>query len=325
MACSIGSILNPRKFALVKTAWKKERGSPGVLIAVGWLGIMIMMLVENSPSLSVGNAFAAEEVVPAETEEDEAETATEQAGRSLSAQYMDDQSSLDEGKSMFRGLCSGCHGGSARGGKGPNLTDDRWLHGDGTDISFASIIVKGVPGTTMKKLGESLKEEQIAKIIAYIRSLAKPAGDSDWKPYFVGDPVAGEQLFLDAKSLFTCNKCHALNGRGGGIGPAMDRIASRRSPQYIMESIVKPSQDIAPRYEQILVLTDGGKSIVGLRINETNFSVQLREQDGRFHSLNKRDLEEVRTLKTSIMPENVVELLTVKQLHDLFAYLMTLE
>ena len=30
-------------------------------------------------------------------------------------------------------------------------------------------------------------------------------------------------------------------------------------------------------------------------------------------------------MKKSLMPENFAELLTVKELHDLFAYLMTLE
>ena len=39
----------------------------------------------------------------------------------------------------------------------------------------------------------------------------------------------------------------------------------------------------------------------------------------------KRDLEEVKVLKKSLMPENFGELLTVKELHDLFAYLVTLE
>lgn len=257
--------------------------------------------------------------------EEEAEVETPVEGRSLSAPYMEDPLALDEGKSMFRGLCSGCHGGAARGGKGPDLTDQRWLHGDGTDKSIASIIERGVPGTTMKKLGESLKREQIAKIIAYVRSLSLLAGDNNWKPYATGDAVAGEALFFDAKSKFTCNKCHAMDRRGGGIGPSLDRIASRRSAQYIMESIVSPSQDIDPQYEQVQVLTDAGKAIVGLRINETNFSVQIREQDGTFHSLNKRDLEEIRALNTSLMPDNLGEMLTVKQLHDIFAFLMTKE
>jgi putative heme-binding domain-containing protein len=244
---------------------------------------------------------------------------------SLVTAFLADPAALDEGKALFRGLCSGCHGGAARGGKGPDLTDNRWLHGHGTDEEITRIIENGVPGTTMKKLGESLKSEQIAKIIAYIQSLARSHGADDWKPYFVGDAAEGEKLFFDPKTQFTCNKCHALNRRGGGIGPALDRVASRRSAQYIMESIVKPSQDIDPRYEQILVATADGKTFSGLRINETNFSVQLREQNGQFHSLNKRDLEQVHTMDTSIMPGNLTELMTVKQLHDLFTFLMTLE
>ena len=55
------------------------------------------------------------------------------------------QADLIEGRSLYRGLCSGCHGGAARGGKGPNLTDDRWLHGD-TDEDVTRIIRNGVPG-----------------------------------------------------------------------------------------------------------------------------------------------------------------------------------
>ena len=67
------------------------------------------------------------------------------------------------------------------------------------------------------------------------------------------------------------------------------------------------------------MLTEAGKAIAGLRINETNFNIQIRQQDGQFHSFNKRDLEEVTVLETSLMPDNMADLLTVRQLHDLFA------
>jgi hypothetical protein len=51
---------------------------------------------------------------------------------------------------------------------------------------------------------------------------------------------------------------------------------------------------------------------------DTTFAVQ-------FHSLPKRDLDQVVVQKKSLMPENFTEQLTVKELHDLFAYLMTLQ
>ena len=92
-----------------------------------------------------------------------------------------------------------------------------------------------------------------------------------------------------------------------------------------MESILEPSKDIAPEYEAVAVATNDGRVITGIRINETNFGIQLREENGRFHSLRKRDLDEIQVMKKSLMPENLAELLTVKELHDLFAYLMTLE
>ncbi len=231
---------------------------------------------------------------------------------------------LAEGKAMYRGLCSGCHGGSGRGGKGPNLTDDRWLHGD-KDDDIARVIQNGVPKTTMKKLGESLKDEQIAKIIAYIRQLGRAPADKNWQPYLSGDAQLGQPLFFDEKAKAQCSKCHSVNKKGGRVGPALNRIAVRRSPEYIMESILQSSKFIDPQYEAVQVVTDAGKVLKGLRVNESNFSIQFREENGRFHSFLKRDLEEFQVLKTSLMPDNFAEQLTVKQLHDLFAFLMSLE
>ncbi len=96
---------------------------------------------------------------------------------------------------MFRGLCSGCHGGAGRGGKGPDLTDNKWIHG-GTDADITRTIQNGVPNTTMKKLGDSLKPDQIRKVIAYIRSLARSPSETTWKPYISGDPQGGPEALL---------------------------------------------------------------------------------------------------------------------------------
>src|SRR5262249_40235803 len=149
----------------------------------------------------------------------------------------------EEGQALFRGLCSGCHGGAGRGGKGPDLTRGKFRHGN-KDEDIARVIREGVARTTMKKLGDSLKEEQIAKLVLYIRSLARAPGEPTWKPYLKGDPVAGRKLFADEKSKVSCVKCHTVDKEGGRIGPALDHIASRRSAEYIMESILEPSKDI---------------------------------------------------------------------------------
>ncbi|NBQ59234.1 MAG: cytochrome c, partial [Opitutaceae bacterium] len=50
-----------------------------------------------------------------------------------------------------------------------------------------------------------------------------------------------------------CILCHALNGEGSNVGPALDKIASRTTPAYIHESLMEPSKVIAKGYEQYTV------------------------------------------------------------------------
>src|SRR5262245_13862477 len=176
-----------------------------------------------------------------------------------------EQAALEEGQALFRGLCSGCHGGAGRGGKGPDLTRKKFIHGS-ADEDIIRTIKNGVPKTTMKKLGESLKEEQIAKLLLFIRSLQRAPAGNAWKPYLAGDPKAGRAIFFDAKSKVQCVKCHTIDGEGGRVGPPLDRLAVRRAPEYIMESILQPSKDIDPQYEAVQVVTLSGQTIIGLRV-----------------------------------------------------------
>ena len=89
------------------------------------------------------------------------------------------------GQRIFRGqvggsLCMACHGLDARGapGLGPNLTDDQWLHGDGSLQFLHTIIRTGVPnpkegGAPMPPYGGApLTEAQLRAVAAYVYSLS---------------------------------------------------------------------------------------------------------------------------------------------------------
>ena len=315
-------------FTMSTPTWIRRLRPAVALLSCGFAAA-IVCYYGRLPVLAQNGSTSAAKPAASASEKAEAATADSPANKPDAAGppsklTPQQQAALTEGRSLFRGLCSGCHGGKGRGGKGPDLTDDKWLHG-GKDADIEKVIRNGVPRTTMKKLGDSLKGEQIAKIIGYIRSLARVPGESNWRPYLQGDPIAGEKLFFDKKAKANCGACHTVGRRGGRVGPVLDRIAVRRSPEFVMESILNSSKDIDPRYEAVQVVTAKGKPIIGLRISETNFSIQLREENGRFHSFLKRDLEAFAVLKRSLMPDNFAEQLTVKQLHDLFAFLMTLQ
>jgi len=55
------------------------------------------------------------------------------------------QEVLDRGKAEFMLKCMACHGDKGQGLIGPNLTDDYWLHGDGSVPAILKVMSDGVP------------------------------------------------------------------------------------------------------------------------------------------------------------------------------------
>jgi cytochrome c oxidase cbb3-type subunit 3 len=87
--------------------------------------------------------------------------------------YIHDQVALAEGRRLFDWYnCSGCHGGHGGGGMAPSLRDPVWLYGNSDAHIFASIAEgrsKGMPAW-----GTKIPEDQIWKLVAYIKSMRTP-------------------------------------------------------------------------------------------------------------------------------------------------------
>ena len=87
--------------------------------------------------------------------------------------YANDRTALGEGRQLFiRFNCSGCHGGRAGGGMGPSLRDVDWLYGSSEAQIFSSIAEGRAHG--MPAWGTKLNEDQMWKLVAYIKSLRTP-------------------------------------------------------------------------------------------------------------------------------------------------------
>ncbi len=84
--------------------------------------------------------------------------------------YAGDPEAIAEGEALYRMLnCYGCHGMQGGGGMGPNLTDEEWQVGDGSDASLLEQIMKG--RGNMPAYEEVIDEDQAWKLIAFIRTL----------------------------------------------------------------------------------------------------------------------------------------------------------
>ena len=87
--------------------------------------------------------------------------------------YGQNVAAMTEGRTLFvRMNCSGCHGGRAGGGMGPSLRDVDWIYGSTDAQIFASIAEGRANG--MPSWGTQLPEDQVWKLVAYIKSLRTP-------------------------------------------------------------------------------------------------------------------------------------------------------
>lgn len=91
----------------------------------------------------------------------------------------------------FARSCAACHGEKAQGLIGPNLTDERWIHGGSVDQVFQSI-AKGWPAKGMPPWGRTLTSEELSALVSYIRSLQGSNPPNARPPE--GDPVAPQPI-----------------------------------------------------------------------------------------------------------------------------------
>ena len=77
---------------------------------------------------------------------------------------------VQAGAARFARRAPPCHGEKAQGLIGPNLTDDRWIHGGSVEQIFQTV-AKGWPPKGMPPWGRALKPEELSALVSYVRSL----------------------------------------------------------------------------------------------------------------------------------------------------------
>lgn len=170
-----------------------------------------------------------------------------------------------------------------------------------------------------------------AKIKAGIKSLEGEGGGGSAKfaPYLKGDPAKGAEIFFNPNSQTPCAKCHTAKDaagviRGGKVGPELTNVAGSRTPQFIIESVMDPSANIASGFEGVTVQTKDDDYITGMKKGEDATSIDIMNDVGEIVKIPKANIAEVIPEKISTMPGNFREILTMEQFHDLLAYLLTL-
>jgi PQQ-dependent dehydrogenase (methanol/ethanol family) len=215
------------------------------------------------------------------------------------------------GKKLYLEGCSGCHGPTAEGGRGPNLAQGDQIRG-ATNRHLVSVITEGVKGSDMPPSG--LPSDKVWQVIAYLRNLTAVAFDS----ILPGDVQTGSALFFGKAG---CANCHTIRGRGGYPGPDLSNIGRVRSYRQLRESLLDPDAQIAEGYGGVTATTKSGQIISGVARDNTNYAIQILDAHGNIHRLLKADLREIVLRKNSLMPADFKERLSPAEIEDLLAFL----
>jgi cytochrome c oxidase cbb3-type subunit III len=214
------------------------------------------------------------------------------------------------GQQLFAAHCVSCHGLDGRGGEiGPNIATAANVSAK-SDDQLTKTIHDGTTGG-MPSFATTMTQTEIAAVVSYIRTLQHGG-----KTPATGDTAAGKALFFGKAE---CSGCHMVQGNGGFLGPDLTGVPL--SADDIRSAIVSPPTSATGVLTTVTL--HSGRKISGLARNEDNFSIQLVDEKGSFHLLDKADVASIARAATPLMPGDYGTRLSASELQDLVSFLVS--
>lgn len=218
------------------------------------------------------------------------------------------------GKQVFENRCAGCHGLDGRGGERAADIATRVATQRQSDEAIAHIIRAGIPSAGMPAFA-MLDDSSLKALVAYLRFLQGRTGIGK----LPGDAARGRSLFFGKAG---CSECHTLAGAGGFLASDLSFYARNHGPDDIRQAILNPAKSGRAAVLTAVTTPDGNK-YSGVVRNEDNFSLQLQTPDGAFHLFLKSEVASIARDNSVLMPSAYASTLSVVDLNDLIAFLMS--
>ena len=131
-----------------------------------------------------------------------------------------------------------------------------------------------------------------------------------------GDAAAGRVLFISV-----CATCHRDGKDGAAVGP--DRVSFRNQGKpTLMQHILDPNREVAPRFFTCVVTTAGGETFAGIVAEESPDSLRLLMPAGLEKVIPRAEVKKLERSNRSLMPEGVEAAWSDAELADLLAFLV---
>lgn len=132
-----------------------------------------------------------------------------------------------------------------------------------------------------------------------------------------GDTARGKQAFETA-----CANCHVVGNLGKDVGPNLATVR-QWNPDQLLLNILDPNREVSPNFVSYTVETKDGRTLDGIIAEESAASLTLKRADGASDTVLRRDIASLTGSGLSLMPEGVEAAITVGQMADLIAFLLS--
>ena len=120
-----------------------------------------------------------------------------------------------------------------------------------------------------------------------------------------------------------CQSCHRFKDLGFDVGPNLATIQNRTAGQLLV-NILDPSREVSPDFLEYIVVSMDGRVVSGVIAAENANSITLRQTAGVETTMQRSDIEELRSSGKSLMPEGIEAAITPQEMADLISYLLSL-
>ncbi len=220
-----------------------------------------------------------------------------------------------QGRQVFVQHCSFCHGPDATGARGPDLLRSVLVAHDVDGNLIGDLVHNGRPDKGMP--AQNLSEAEIRDIAAFLHWQANEAlhsghvsTDYPVERLLTGNAAAGKAFFKGAGG---CAVCHSAEGDLKGI-------ANRYAPIDLEAQMLYPRRAT----KTVTVTLPGGQQVEGPLVHIDDYYVALRDGAGWYRSFARSQVR-VAVHDPLAAHQELLNKLTQSDVHNLFAYLMTLK
>lgn len=136
-----------------------------------------------------------------------------------------------------------------------------------------------------------------------------------------GDSERGKAAFIKG----ACITCHrTTDGEGKAVGPDVATFQNAGADS-LLKNLFDPNAEVAPQYQAYTFELNSGETLMGIIAREDATHVTVRMPGGLEKSFPRKEVEGMKGLGRSLMPEGIEAALSEQDVADLLAYLTAAE